>query len=144
MMFDMSTKQRDNYWGGTKTIRSHQEAQNALAMTRARLNSSGNLKFRGRILSEEVVFQALCLWGQAQDVAWLEAQLAPHVARLEVLLAEGEAKKGKKGAAKGDGESGGGTVSYVIEKAKEFLQEPTSSANPAVPTRKGGAKRKNP
>jgi hypothetical protein len=89
-MVGMGKKSRRVDWNTRTTIPTDAEAKEALTTVKDRLRRSGKLLFRGAKLTQEATFGALCLWADSQDVATLEALLAPHVAKLESLVAKGD------------------------------------------------------
>lgn len=135
-MILMSAKPRDVYWNDRETFRTDSEVRGALSTARDRLARSGRLKFRGRKLTKEATFAALCLWADAQDVRVLEDLLGPFVAQAERLVAERE---------KGGGSDGAGEGRFTFEEDGPRGGETKASApapGPAVPVRTERARRR--
>lgn len=120
----MGNPSRRVKWDTRVSIWSHAEAKEALSTVKNRLRRSGKLRFRGLKMTEEVVFAALCLWADAQDVTALGETLAPFVAQLEEIV------KGDEGSIEVEGG----------EALREGEKGP--AARPTVPTRKGKPKPK--
>ena len=91
-MVSMGTKSsRENYWGEIAHIRAHPDVRSSLAMIKGRLGRTRRLRFRGRKISEEVIFGALVMWADDQPVEALEDLLKPYVVRLERMAEEAQA-----------------------------------------------------
>jgi hypothetical protein len=84
ILVDMAELSYDNQI----STRSTPKVVQALDMLLAQLRGSGRVRFRSRRLSKEALVNAMCLMLADLDVAQVEALLAPHVARLEAILAE--------------------------------------------------------
>lgn len=88
-MIAMKGKPKKNPWGKITQIRVHRDAKTALSLLKVRFSCSP-LQLRGKELTEEAIFNLLCLWAAAQDVTWLEGQFAPHAEHLDRALAAHE------------------------------------------------------
>lgn len=118
-MIAMKRKPKENYWGGVTQFRVHPSSKVALSRAKVNLRQSGTLRFQGRMMTEEVIFGALCLWAGEMDPERLEATLAPYVARLESLVGtEEDAAKKKPPGSSEEGEVEGITERTINRKGK--------------------------
>ena len=133
-MVAMSTKpKQETYWNDRASFRTDGRAKDALSTVKNRVRRSDRLRFRGRKPTEEAIFASLCLWADAQEIDWLEGQLAPFMARIEELVRESELAK----------EGGRPEPAEFLKPGKKGGSAKTPSApGPAVPTRAEKPKRR--
>lgn len=135
-MIAMKRKPKENYWGGVTQFRVHPSSKNALSRAKVNLRQSGTLRFQGRLMTEEVIFGALCLWAGEEDPRRLEAMLGPYVAQLESLVGGGAGEAEAEGETEAEGE-------VVYENADETGRKRKAPApRPVAPTGKGKPRRK--